>query len=404
MTRPSRRTLDALRARHDAVWRDPAAVASQWEQAGEVDPRLLVHRVRGAFWETLADAGVTLVVSREYEHLLLALGAAHGRPQVTYMALPHPSGVAIDRRRGVVHVASTRNPNQVFDLMPVRALAGAHNGTTTAVAGPPLVPVRSRFLPGRLYLHDLAFVGGRLHANAVGQNAIVRLDDDGGYTRVWWPRCIETPRGPVFGRNHLQLNSIAAGPDLRRSFFSASCADISARRPGHRNFPVDGRGVIFSGATREPIATGLTRPHSARLARGKLWVDNSGYGELAIVRDGGIAPLVRLPGWTRGLGFHGKLAFVGTSRVLPRFRQYAPGLDVDRSVCGVHAVDTDSGRVLGSLTWPFGNQIFAVDWMPASLAAGFPFRAGARRATRRETRLFSAFLTDLARENTTHGR
>jgi uncharacterized protein (TIGR03032 family) len=179
---------------------------------------------------------------------------------------------------------------------------------------------------------------------------------------------------------------------------------LSARRPGHRNFPVDRRGVIFSGATREPIATGLTRPHSARLARGKLWVDNSGYGELAIVRDGGIAPLARLPGWTRGLAFHGKIAFVGTSRVLPRFRQYAPGLDVDHSVCGVHAVDIDSGRVLGSLTWPFGNQIFAVDWIPASLAAGFPFRAGARRATRRETRLFSAFLTDLARENTTHGR
>ena len=404
MSGPSRRTLDALRARHDAVWRDPAAVASQWEQAGRIDRRLLEHRVHGRFWETLAVADVTLLVSREYEHLLLALRAAGGRPQVTYMALPHPSGITIDRRRGVVHVASTRNPNQVFDLMPVRALSGARNGARPLRTPGPLVPVRSRFLPGRLYLHDLAFVGGRLHANAVGQNAVVRLDEDGGYTRVWWPRCIETGHGPVFGRNHLQLNSIAAGPDLRRSFFSASCARVGARRPGHRNFPVDRRGVIFSGATREPIATGLTRPHSARLARGRLWVDDSGYGQLALVRDGRIEPVVQLPGWTRGLAFRGRIAFVGTSRVLPRFRQYAPGLDLERSVCGVHAVDTDSGRILGSLTWPYGNQIFAVDWVPSSLAAGFPFRAGARRATRRETRLFSAFLTDLARENLTHGR
>jgi len=397
---PSRRTLDVLRARHDAVWRDPAAVASQWEDGGKVDARLLVQRAHGRFWETLAEAGLTLLVSREYEHFLLALGAPAGRPRTTYMALPHPSGIAVDRRRGVVHVASTRNPNQVFDLMPVRALAGERNGTPAG----PLVPVRSRFLPGRLYLHDLALVGRQLHANAVGQNAIVRLDDDGGYTRVWWPRCIETRRGPAFARNYLQLNSIAAGPDLRRSYFSASCDELSSRRPGHRNFPVDGRGVIFSGATRAPVATGLTRPHSARLARGRLWVDNSGYGELALVRDGGFDPVVRLPGWTRGLAFSGRLAFVGTSRVLPRFRQYAPGLDVDDSVCGVHAVDTGSGRVLGSLVWPYGNQIFAVDWMPATLTAGFPFRAGARRATRRETRLFSAFLTDLARENTSHGR
>lgn len=404
MSAPSRRTLDALHARHDAVWRDPAAVASQWEQAGRVDPRLLESRVRGRFWEALDAADATLLVSREYEHLLLALRAGRARPQVSYMGLPHPSGVAVDRRRGVVHVACTRNPNQVFDLMPVRGLAGTSNGASSRAEPGPLVPVRSRFLPGTLYLHDLALVGGRLHANAVGQNAVVRLDDDGGYTRVWWPKAIETRRGPLFARNHLQLNSIAAGPDLRRSFFSASCARPSTRRPGHRNFPVDRRGVIFSGATREPVVEGLTRPHSARLARGTLWVDNSGYGELSVVRDGRAEAVARLPGWTRGLSFHGRIAFVGSSRILPRFRQYAPGLDVERSVCGVHAVDTDSGRILGSLVWPYGNQIFAVEQIPRSLASGLPFRAGGRRFTRRDTRLFFAFLTDLARENRTHGR
>ncbi len=395
----SRRSLDGLRARDDAAWRDPAAVASQWAEAGAIDHRLFGYRVHGAWWQTLAEAGVTLLVTREYEHLLIALRAGRRGPRVTYMPMPHPSGVAVDRRRGVVHVASTRNPNQVYDLMPVTALSSADDGPMSLGEAGPLVPVRSRFLPGRLYLHDLALVGGKLHANAVGQNAIVRLDDDGGYARVWWPRCIETPAGPAFGQNHLQLNSIAAGPDIRRSFFSASCATLSARRPGHRNFPVDRRGVVFSGATREPVATGLTRPHSARLWHGRVWVDNSGYGELGIIRDGSFEVVARLPGWTRGLCFHDRLAFVGTSRVLPRFRHYAPGLDLDRSVCGVHAVDTHSGRILGSLTWPLGNQLFAVDWVPDQLASGFGFRAGAQRATDQERRLFSSFLTGLARED-----
>ena len=36
-----------------------------------------------------------------------------------------------------------------------------------------------------------------------------------------------------------------------------------------------------------------------------------------------------LPGWTRGLWFHGSTAFVGASRVIPRFSNYAPGFDVD---------------------------------------------------------------------------
>ncbi len=399
MSKAAERTRALLRARHDAAWRDPASVVGQWVEAGAIDPRLFRHAVRGAWWETLAASGVTLLVTREYEHFLIALRAGRSGPNVTYMPMPHPSGVAVDRRRGIVHVASTRNPNQVYDLMPVTALSSTGNGAQALPEAGPLIPVRSRFLPGRLYLHDLAFVGGRLHANAVGQNAIVRLDQDGGYARVWWPRCIETATGPIFGQNHLQLNSIAAGPDVRRSFFSASCAVPSDRRPGHQNFPVDRRGVIFSGKTREPMATGLTRPHSARLWRGRVWVDNSGYGELGFVRDGGFEPVVRLPGWTRGLSFHGRIAFVGTSRVLPRFQQYAPGLDIDRSVCGVHAVDMSTGRILGSLTWPFGNQVFAVDWVPGHITSGFPFHAGAKRATRREMRLFSAFLTDLAREH-----
>src|SRR5262249_1101699 len=152
------------------------------------------------------------------------------------------------------------------------------NGRPKPLPDRPLVPVRSRFLPGALYLHDLAMVGGALHANAVGQNAIVRIHEDGRWERVWWPRCVEARRGSLFGRNYLQLNSIAAGATLSASYFSASTDAPSPRRPGHRNFAVDGRGVIFSGATREPVVRGLTRPHSARLHDGRLWVDNSGYG------------------------------------------------------------------------------------------------------------------------------
>jgi uncharacterized protein (TIGR03032 family) len=357
----SLRELDGLWARHNAEWREPAQVASYWQEAATTDPRLLEATVHGRWWDLLAETGITLLVTREYEHLVMALRASSAGPAVSYLRLPHPSGLAADRERGVVHVASTRNPNQVYDFQPTTGVLPRLDVRGEAPSGQPLVPVRSRFLPGCLYMHDLALIGGALHANAVGHNAVVRLDADGRYERVWWPRCIETADGPVFGQNHLQLNSIAASGDLASSYFSASTDKLSPRRPGHRNFPVDRRGVVFSGATREPIARGLTRPHSARLHAGQVWVDNSGYGELVVVADGRIEPVARLPGWTRGLCFYEGLAFVGTSRVIPRFRQYAPGLDVESSTCGVHAVDIQSGKVLGSLLWPRGNQIFALD-------------------------------------------
>jgi uncharacterized protein (TIGR03032 family) len=390
MSTPPGDELDLMWQRHGERWRKPTAALSLWTDGCEVDARLLRSRVSGAWWETLERLGVTLLVTREYEHLVMALTVVDGRPRVSHLPLPHPSGLAVDRRRGVVSVASTRNPNQVYELEPVVDALVRGDARAPDLDGRPLLPVRSTIHPGALYIHDLAYVGGDLHGNSVGQNAIVRLPAGGGHEVVWWPRAVERKGRADLSRNWIQLNSIGAGRDLASSYFSGSSEWISARRPGHRNFPVDRRGVVFSGATREPIARGLTRPHSVRLHRGKVWVDNSGYGELGVARDGGFEPVCRLPGWTRGLSFCRDIAFVGTSRVIPSFRQYAPGLDVERSRCALHAVDCTSGVLLGSLLWPYGNQIFAIDWLKRSQSMGLP-ALGARRRDGALSAIFYSF-------------
>ena len=379
----------SLWAAHNRQWRDPRQVVSHWYEANRTPPEILRFDATSGWYEALGRTGVTLVISREYEHLLLAMsaprrGGGRGSILMTFLPIPHPSGLAFDDSRQILHLASTRNPNQVFDL-----IAAKSDGSP-----PVLLPIRSRIFPGTLYMHDLAVIGGRLYANAVGQNAVVHLKDDGRFERKWWPRCIETDTGPAFATNYIQLNSIAAGATLAGSYFSASSDHLSRRRPGHQNFAVDGRGVIFAGRSREVVARGLTRPHSARLRRGKVWVDNSGYGEFGHIEGGKFWPIARLPGWTRGLCFVGDVAFVGTSRVIPRFRQYAPGLDVHKSVCGVHALDMRSGAIIGSVTWPQGNQIFGIAAVPESVSGGLPFVHG-RRSTVREKKLFYGFTSTL---------
>jgi uncharacterized protein (TIGR03032 family) len=386
--------LEALWAHHHAEWRNPAQIVSQWREAERTDPKLLEYRVRGAWWDALAETKATLLITREYEHLVMAVAASKAGPRLSYLPLPHPSGLVVDRARHLVHIASTRNPNQLYELRPATDTLERLDAKAASCEGHPLVTVRSYFFPGCLYLHDLALIGKDLYGNAVGHNAVIRLFEDGQYRHVWWPRCIERNGQPMLGWNQLQLNSIAAGADLKSSFFSASTDSPSARRPGHRNFPVNGRGVIFSGRTREPIVRGLTRPHSTRLHQGRLWVDNSGYGEVGVVEGGHFSAVARLPSWTRGLCFCGRVAFVGASRVIPRFRQYAPGLEAGASECGVHALDTRTGRWLGSLTWPYGNQIFALDWMASADTLGFPFRVGGKRSTREEKSLFYTFKTN----------
>lgn len=394
---PAGPTADALAdmfADHAGQWRDPAQINSQWKEAADVDPRALEYSVRGSWWRTLAECGVTLLVTREYEHLVMAMAPSpKGGGVVSYMHLPHPSGLAVDRKRATVHVAATRNPNQVYELKPVLGIMARRDSSRPRwnPASPPLAPSASRFYPGCLYMHDLARIGSDLYANAVGHNAVVRLNADGTYEHAWWPRCVEKNGKPVFGCNYIQLNSIAAGADLESSYFSASTDRMSRRRPGHLNFPVDGRGVIFSGATREPVVRGLTRPHSARLLGKNVWVANSGYGELGFASDGRLSVAAKLPGWTRGLCFCGNIAFVGTSRVIPRYRHYAPGLDVDRSVCGIHAVDSRTGKILGSLLWPWGNQIFAIDSLPRKITGGFLATVGKSPDRKQMQRFFYAY-------------
>jgi uncharacterized protein (TIGR03032 family) len=322
-------------------FRDPSQIVGLWS-GRDFHPRLLEAEADKGWKKTLERLDVTLLVSREYEHMVLALEPG----RTTWMAIPHPSGLLVDRRTNTLHVASTRNPNVLMEFK-----------------GEILLPARARFLPGALYLHELALIGNNLYGNSVGQNAIVSLGEKDGAKRVWWPACVERGGRPVFNKNHIQLNSIAAGKTLADSFFSATSDKIERKVPGDPTFPVDRRGVIFSGATREPVVRGLTRPHSARLRKGELWVDNSGYGEVWRGKPGKCAPFARFTGWTRGLCFVQDVLFVGVSKVLPRFQAYAPGLRLRESWCGLAAIDSRSGKLLGKIKWPHGNQIFAIDWM-----------------------------------------
>ncbi len=104
------------------------------------------------------NVGSPCLVTREYEHLIVAMTATDAGPLVTFMPLPHPSGIAVNRTDGGVYVASTRNPNQVFEFRGAvaptvtweprgRRGEAVAAGAVVAVSGPTL-PARSGVCPG----------------------------------------------------------------------------------------------------------------------------------------------------------------------------------------------------------------------------------------------------------------
>src|SRR5205823_3460725 len=100
--------------------------------------------------------------------------AERGVPRLTFLPLPHPSGLVVDRSERELFIASTRNPNQVFVLRPVRGMLARADAATVSGCNSVMAPVSSRYYPGSLYLHDLAIFGGDLYGNAVGHNAVVK--------------------------------------------------------------------------------------------------------------------------------------------------------------------------------------------------------------------------------------
>ena len=76
-------------------------------------------------------------------------------------------------------------------------------------------------------------------------------------------------------------------------------------------------GCILEVPSSKVITQGLSMPHSPRMYQNRLWVLNSGHGEIVTVdiASGKQEKIVSLPGYTRGLALVGKYAFVGLSKI-----------------------------------------------------------------------------------------
>ncbi|HKK85359.1 MAG TPA: TIGR03032 family protein [Roseovarius sp.] len=127
---------------------------------------------------------------------------------------------------------------------------------------------------------------------------------------LWHPLFID--RFAAEDRCH--LNGIAMEGGVPRYVTCVSTTNVAEGWREHRR---DG-GVVIDVATGETVATGLSMPHSPRLHDGRLWILQSGTGELGHldVATGKFEPVCFFPGFARGLVLHGDFAIVGVS--LPR--------------------------------------------------------------------------------------
>lgn len=152
---------------------------------------------------------------------------------------------------------------------------------------------------------------------------------------------------------------------------------IWATACGHRGDPSSWRndrrsgGVVLHIPSNSVAATGLSMPHSPRWHQGRLWLLNSGSGELGWIEEGRFQPLCALPGFTRGLALVGDHAVVGLSKLRsPQFTGLAlderlPAEGHPAGCCGLRVVELSTGAILHSLDLPEPiDELFDVVALP----------------------------------------
>ena len=220
---------------------------------------------------------------------------------------------------------------------------------------------RTAHATGDVQIHEMAWCAEELLFVNTRFSCLCTRSDRYSFVPRWRPPFISS-LGPE-DRCHLNGLGLVDG----RPRYATALGETDTPG-GWRANKKDG-GILLDVPANEVITRGLSMPHSPRWVDGRLWLLESGNGGIGVVDpdSGRYESVAELPGFTRGLDFCGRLAFIGLSQV--RESAVFSGLAItERQTernCGVWVVNIDSGQTVAFLKFEEAVQeIFAVQVMP----------------------------------------
>lgn len=311
------------------------------------------------FPSILAQLGVSLLVSTYQAGKVLVIGAgAGGGLSITFHNFEQPMGMAVGPSGLAI---GTRRA--VWFLSPAHDLARRIEPTGRYDAA--FLARRASFT-GSIACHDLAWCGDELWVVNTLFSCLCTLEPAYNFVPRWKPPFITA----LAAEDRCHLNGLAT--DSRQPRYVTVIAQTDT--PGGWRPSKATAGCILDVATGQPVAQNLSMPHSPRLHDGRLWVLDSGRGNLSLVDvpTGNVTPVASVPGYTRGLAFHGPYAFVGLSRI--RETNVFGGLPIaekrDELVCGVGVIDRRTGQTVATFMLKSGvEEIYDVQVVPARSVA-----------------------------------
>src|SRR5262249_25275515 len=304
------------------------------------------------FVEVLHRLGASLLVSTYQANKLLAVRAGGGLSTLV-RTFDRPMGLAAAGGRLALgarkEVWFFRNAP---DIAPRIEPAGQHDAC--------FLP-RSCHVTGDIAVHELAWVGEELWVVNTRFSCLCTLHPDYSFVPRW--RQPSVAACPADDRCHLNGLAIADG----RPKYVTALGETDTANGWRADKPRGG--CLLEVSSGEVISRGLSMPHSPRWHDGRLWLLESGTGQLVLVdpATGRRQRVAEVPGFARGLALSGPYAFVGLSKI--RKTSAMDGVPLadrrEQLKCGVAAVDLRSGQVLALLEFQTAvEEIFDVQLLP----------------------------------------
>ncbi|MCP8939444.1 TIGR03032 family protein [Alsobacter sp. SYSU M60028] len=285
----------------------------------------------------LTDEGISLALTSYKTGLLLFVGAGKsGRPRLFRRAFPRTLGMYVDRE--------TLCLGTLYQILRFRNTLQANQKHGEADRF--YVP-RTAWITGDIDVHDMALdKEGRLVFVSSLFCCLATTSDTHSFTPLWRPPFISR----LAAEDRCHLNGLAMKDGAPAWVTAISETDVADGWRDHRRTG----GVVIDVQHGEIVARGLSMPHSPRWHQGRLWLHNSGTGDFGYIdaARGTFEPVAFLPGYLRGLAFHGRYAVVGTSNA--RGEKRFEGLALDDRItekqtsplCGIFVIDTETGDVV----------------------------------------------------------
>jgi len=314
--------------------------------------RRISYSVSDGFVPLLERTQSSIVLSTYHAGKVVTICAHQGQLVMEFHNFELAMGIAIHPRRLAV---GTRHDVWILEAVPDIAKTIEPHGKYDAC-----LLTRRSIHTGTIHGHEMAYLGDELWICNTLFSCLCTLDEQHHFVPQWKPKFISAIQGPD---DRCHMNGLAVSADGERIQYVTAMGATDSRQ-GWRDNKATG-GIVIDVASAEIVSRGLCMPHSPRVHEDKLWVLNSGCGELQIVdpSNGRRTTVERFPGYTRGLSFLGPLAFVGLSRI--RETAVFGGVPIaemrDELRCGIGVVDLRSGRTVATLIFTEGmEEIFAV--------------------------------------------